>query len=89
MSPDYLVIQDTRSSAAIPDSKVHGANMGPTWVLLAPDGPHVGPMNLAIRDGIGQILLKYSVLSTSMVKKLSLFFLNSMCHFSVDKWYEM
>ena len=31
------------------DSKVHGANMGPTWVLLAPDGPHIGPMNLAIR----------------------------------------
>ena len=30
------------------DSKVHGANMGPTWVLSAPDGPHVGPMNLAI-----------------------------------------
>ena len=23
-----------------PDNKVHGANMGPTWVLLAPDGPH-------------------------------------------------
>ena len=33
-----------------PDSKVHGANMGPTWVLSAPDGPHVGPMNLAISD---------------------------------------
>ena len=33
-----------------PDSKVHGANMGPTWVLSAPDGPHVGPMNLAFRD---------------------------------------
>ena len=32
-----------------PDSKVHGANMGPTWVLSAPDGPHVSPMNLAIR----------------------------------------
>ena len=32
-----------------PDSKIHGANMGPTWVLSAPDGPHVGPMNLAIR----------------------------------------
>ena len=31
-----------------PDSKVQGANMGPTWVLSAPDGPHVGPMNLAI-----------------------------------------
>ena len=23
-----------------PDSKVHEANMGPTWVLSAPDGPH-------------------------------------------------
>ena len=34
-----------------PDNKVHGANMGPTWVLSAPDGRHVGPMNLAIRDG--------------------------------------
>ena len=32
-----------------PDSKVHGANMGPTWVLSVPDGPHVGPRNLAIR----------------------------------------
>ena len=32
-----------------PDSKVHVANMGPTWVMSAPDGPHVGPMNLAIR----------------------------------------
>ena len=31
------------------DNKVHGANMGPTWVLSAPDGPHVCPMNLAIR----------------------------------------
>ena len=31
-----------------PDNKVHGSNMGPTWVLSAPGGPHVGPMNLAI-----------------------------------------
>ena len=34
-----------------PDSKVHGAHMGPTCILSAPDGPHVGPMNLAIRVG--------------------------------------
>ena len=33
-----------------PDSKIHGANMGPTWVLSAPDGSHVGPMNLAVRE---------------------------------------
>ena len=37
-----------------PRSKVHGANMGPTWVLSAPDGPHVGPMNLAIRVVAGE-----------------------------------
>ena len=34
----------------IPDSKVHGAQHGAHLVLSAPDGPHVGPMNLAIRD---------------------------------------
>ena len=34
----------------LPDSKVHGANMGQTWVLSDPDGPRVGPMNLAIWD---------------------------------------
>ena len=33
------------------DSKVNGANMGPTWVLSAPDGPDVGPMNIAIMVG--------------------------------------
>ena len=37
-------------SKVIPDSKVPGANMGPTWVLSASDGSHAGPMNLAIRD---------------------------------------
>ena len=31
------------------DNKVHEANMGPTWVLSAPDGPHARAMNLAIR----------------------------------------
>ena len=34
----------------IPDNKVYGDNMGPTWVLSALAGPHVGPMNLAIWD---------------------------------------
>ena len=32
-----------------PDSKVHMANMGPTWVLSAPGRPHVGHMNLAVK----------------------------------------
>ena len=39
-----------------PDSKVHGANMGPTWVLSAPSGPHVGLMNLAIWGWIVGVL---------------------------------
>ena len=30
-----------------PNSKVHGANMGPIWGRQDPGGPHVGPMNLA------------------------------------------
>ena len=33
-----------------PDSKVHGAYMGPTWGRKDPGVPHVGPMNLAIRE---------------------------------------
>ena len=31
-----------------PDSKVHGANIGPTRVMSAPGKAHVGPMDLAI-----------------------------------------
>ena len=30
-----------------PDIKIHGANTGPTWLLSASGGPHVGPMNIA------------------------------------------
>ena len=35
---------------SIPDSKIHGANMGPIWGRQDPGGPHVGPMNFAIWD---------------------------------------
>ena len=45
--PDYL--GEIWQGYKAPDSKVHGASMGPTWVLSAPVGPHVGPMDLAIR----------------------------------------
>ena len=44
-----IISQIILTSGTNPDSKVHGANMGPTWVLSAPDGPHIGPMSLAIR----------------------------------------
>ena len=32
----------------LPDSKVHGANMGPIWDRQDPGGPNVGTMNFAI-----------------------------------------
>ena len=37
-------------SMSSPDSKVHGANMGPIWGRQDPGEPHVGPMNFAIWD---------------------------------------
>ena len=38
--PEQLAfITVVRSVYVIPDNKVHGANMGPIWVLSAPDGP--------------------------------------------------
>ena len=40
----YIVVSN------IPDSKVHGANMGPIWGRQDPGGHHVGPMNFAIWD---------------------------------------
>ena len=36
------------SKVKVPDSKLHGANMGPIWGRQDPGGPHVGPMNFAI-----------------------------------------
>ena len=47
-----------------PDSKVYGANMGPSWDLSASDGPHVGPMNLAIRVGSSY---QYTIIASSNV----------------------
>ena len=44
-----ITVARLHSLEHVPDSKVHGTNIGPTWVLSALDGPHVGPMNLAIR----------------------------------------
>ena len=47
---------DNNPALSHPDSKFHGTNMGPTWVLSASDGPHDGPMNLAIWAGNGLAL---------------------------------
>ena len=39
---------DIRPLSRDPDSKVHGANMGPIWGRQDPGGSHVGPMNFVI-----------------------------------------
>ena len=44
----WITQQILRNFIHNPDNRTHGANMGPTWVLPTPDGPHVGPMSLAI-----------------------------------------
>ena len=43
---------------ASPDSKVHGANMGPIWGRQDPGGPHVGPINFAIWEGTIKLLIQ-------------------------------
>ena len=56
-----------------PDNKGHMANMGPTWVLSAPDGLHVGPMNLAIR-GLASKMTSGSHAGVSKLAKVFLYF---------------
>ena len=41
-----LILSDI--TQAYPDSKVHGANMGPSWGRQDPRGPHLGPMSFPI-----------------------------------------
>ena len=54
-------VGDSDSSHTNPDSKVRGANVEPTWVISAPDGPHVGPMNLAICEPLCMFYRVYCV----------------------------
>ena len=48
--PWHYTVYHSWEGHTTPDSKVHEAYMGPTWGRQDPGGPHVGPMNLAIRD---------------------------------------
>ena len=65
----------------IPDIKLHGANMGLTWVLSARDGPHVGPMNLAIRDVFVSRVSVIGVLPLSLLVFMQ-------CRATVGLWYQ-
>ena len=59
-----------------PESKVHGANMGPSWGRQDPDGPHVGPMNFAI--WVWRYIVRPNWYVGTMVIFLSILF--SQCH---------
>ena len=52
----------------IPDSKVHGANMGPIWGRHDPGGPYVGPMNFAIRDNFRGVFNVWSCIITRQMR---------------------
>ena len=47
------------SLAMIPDSKVHGANMGSIRGRQDPGGPHVGPMDFASWDGSPPVTVSF------------------------------
>ena len=60
VNPHESYMDLTDLHIVFPDNKVDGASMGPTWGRQVPGGPHVGHMNLAIRDmrelfGLGSV----------------------------------
>ena len=54
-----------------PDSKVHGANMGPIWGRQDPGWPHVGPMNFAIWDSMEAVVAIMFVLPLTQNLEMS------------------
>ena len=58
----------------VPDSKVHGANMGPIWGRQDPGGPHVDPMNFALWGVRLCIVYEYDVMLSQSVKKDSILY---------------
>ena len=49
---EWTVVCVKQGGGNYPDSKVHGAQMGPIWDRQDPGGLHVGPMNFAIWVGL-------------------------------------
>ena len=53
-SPTVSITAGVISTVDAVITQIAKSNIGPTWVLSAPDGPHVGPMNLTIRAVISR-----------------------------------
>ena len=73
------------ASQDIPDSKVHGANMGPIWGRQDPGGPHVGPMNFVIWDihGLVQDCSNSSALAMELLQSCNK---PSICAITFSRW---
>ena len=62
-----LKFRGTSLILVYPESRVHGANMGPIWGRQDPGGPHVGPMNFGIWVKTPYIVI---YLDTGLVNRL-------------------
>ena len=60
---NVIAVNGNHVFCTFPHSKVHGAYMGPNWGRQDPDGPHVGPMILAIWIVMMQIQSWYTASS--------------------------
>ena len=49
----------TMAVYSCPDSKIHGANMGPTWGRQDPGGAHVGHTNRAVWVALAKNIIYY------------------------------
>ena len=61
----YNICDACYPQRSVPDSKVHGVNMGPTWDRRDPGGPHVGHVKLAIWGYIASMSVERVQMFTS------------------------
>ena len=66
-----------------PDSKVHGANMGPIWGRQDSSGPHGGPMNFANCKECWQ-MFEHEILNDECLLTMSLSKLNNIMYWEID-----
>ena len=74
------VISSMYANQWYPGNKVHGANMGPTWVLSAQDEPHIVPKNLAIRAPLIHISIPW------YISHISVWYVQHMIRYGAHFW---
>ena len=92
MVGDYITLNNRvhpkKHGHGFHECKVHGAIMGPTWVLSAPSGPHIGPMNLTIRVALCCVLLWFGTNTFYPYPLGPLFTKKSLCYWYRDSHYK-